>query len=97
MLIFVQLLFCSLGMIYLSLTIPRHFSEVSGKRQHSANSNLKYTLIGFVILLLTLVNAIVCWGVLLGCVYWCAVLTMSACIVVGLLSKVPKILGIFIF
>ena len=87
MMLLTTFLLIFLGFIYLSLVLPRHYSQVSNSRNRLTKSQQRQLkCIGFSCLILSLALAIMIWGSILGSVYWFAIVSVDGLILSMILS-----------
>ncbi|MEI6893044.1 MAG: DUF3325 domain-containing protein [Colwellia sp.] len=68
--IILQIILLLLGFTLLSLSMSRHFSQVTNKRQRLAKSTVwLFRMLGYGLIIVSVLVAINAWGVVLGLVY----------------------------
>lgn len=87
---FLALLLCYGGFTLLCLSMDRHHSDLLG-RKPSARRRQALRLSGWVLLALSLWAAVAATGWSLGLVQWCAVLMLSALLLVLLMPYQPRL------
>ncbi|NNG41392.1 DUF3325 domain-containing protein [Pseudoalteromonas sp. NEC-BIFX-2020_002] len=95
MLILAQILLQLIGFALLSLSIPRHFSQVF---QHTSRPTKRTVLAlrcgGYAFVILAVIIAVNSWGVSLGLVYSVATATLTATTLTVLLAYISKLLTV---
>lgn len=85
------LFLCYAGMAGLCLAMARHYRQVWPSRGADPRRILLFRACGAILLLLALAPCIQRWGVAVGVVLWFGYVSASALLLVGLLSKVPRV------
>jgi len=76
MIIFFESLLLVFGFTLLSLSLPRHYSQVYNERQQlSVRILWRLRISGYILIIASMILAINTWGVALGLVYWFAYAT----------------------
>ena len=90
MLIIIETLLLLLGILFLSLSLSRHFNQVASKKRLSTRNFWLYRISGYIFLLLAGIYAADVWGLTLGLVYWCAISTVVSLLITLTLTFKPR-------
>jgi len=83
-------LLCHAAMMALSLTMDRHYGQLTGQREVPAIRRRLLRVVGWALLLLAAMACIGSFGLGVGVVTWCALLTMAALAVACGLTYRPR-------
>jgi len=87
-----------IAFVFLSLSLSRHYSDVTDKRQHlPKNIALLFRLIGYSFFIAATVLSVNFWGVALGLVYWFGTATLVVLALSLILTFMPKWLSCVLF
>ncbi|MBC7008334.1 DUF3325 domain-containing protein [Pseudoalteromonas sp. BZK2] len=96
MLILLEFILVTLGIVYLSFTITKNYTLVFFKRRPNRITRYLVAAFGAGFMLAAIIFALFIWGTALGFVYWFATITFSASLCVLALSFKPKVLRHFL-
>jgi len=90
-LIILLILLLMVGFTLLSLSLSRHYSHVTDKRQRLANkTKLLLRFIGYSLLIISAIISEKVWGIALGGVYWFATTMLVATVLSIILTYKPR-------
>lgn len=93
-LIILLILVLMTGYTLLSLSLSRHYSHVTDKRQRlPKKTKLLFRAIGYSLLILAALISVNLWGIVLGGVYWFTTTTLVTIVISILLSFKPRLLS----
>jgi hypothetical protein len=91
----ILILLLTIGFTLLSLSLSRHYSHVSNKRQRLGKSAiLLFRFIGYSFLIAAAILSISFWGIALGLVYLFATTTLVAIVLSTILTFKPRWLSL---
>lgn len=79
------------GMTGLSLAMPRHYEQVTGRRVLPPSRRYTFRILGWLLLILAAVSCIQAWGAAVGTVIWFGFLTVGGLLIILLLPWLPRL------
>ena len=97
MLILSQILLQLLGFTLLSLSLSRNYSQITNRANRPTKcTSWAFRACGYTLLIIAVIWALNCWGIALGLVYSFATATLTATLIVILLTYKPHYMAFIV-